>query len=169
MFKIDRDLIKKVILFTFWGTLTTLLNVVLYYAFRYIKIPVSISTALAWFLCVLFAFVTNRRYVFKGQEYTKKQIIREIVLFYGSRLFSGIMDVLIMVLLVDILHWNEVLSKIIDEIFVSGFNFLFSFLVIFKKKSESGEETEVQSVSQDGPHEDSDLTAKTDYSGEAEK
>ena len=101
MFKIDRDLIKKVILFTFWGTLTTLLNVVLYYAFRYIKIPVSISTALAWFLCVLFAFVTNRRYVFKGQEYTKKQIIREIVLFYGSRLFSGIMDVLIMVLLLQ--------------------------------------------------------------------
>lgn len=135
--KIDKDLIKKVILFTFWGTLTTLLNVVLYYAFRYIKIPVAVSTVLAWFLCVLFAFITNKRYVFKGQDYTKKQIIREAVLFYGSRLFSGVMDVLLMVLMVDILHWNEVLAKIIDEILVSGFNFLFSFLVIFKKDKTS--------------------------------
>lgn len=130
------SLIKKIISFTFWGILTTALNVILYYLFRYIKLSVQISTVLAWFLCVLFAFITNKKYVFKGTGTTAKAFAREIAYFYGSRLFSGIADVLIMSLFVDVLGWNEVFSKITDEILVSAFNFLFSFLVIFKEKKD---------------------------------
>ena len=127
-------MLKKIISFTFWGILTTALNVAFYYFFRWVHIPVALSTLLAWFLCVLFAFVTNKLYVFSSQNYAKSQIVREIVLFYSSRAFSGLIDVVLMVLLVNILHWNEIVSKIIDEVLVSGFNFLFSFLVIFKEK-----------------------------------
>lgn len=130
------QLVKKVISFTFWGILTTVLNVIFYYFFRYIKISVQISTMLAWFLCVLFAFITNKKYVFKGSSNSAKSFIREIVYFYGSRLFSGIADVLIMSLFVDVLGLNEIFSKITDEILISAFNFLFSFFVIFKEKKE---------------------------------
>lgn len=130
-------LIKKIISFTFWGILTTALNVILYYFFRYIKLSVQISTVLAWFLCVLFAFITNKKYVFKGTSTSAKAFVREIVYFYGSRLFSGIADVLIMSLFVNIIGFNEVFSKITDEILVSAFNFLFSFLVIFKEKKDA--------------------------------
>lgn len=91
---------------------------------------------LAWFLCVLFAFITNKKYVFKGTSTSAKAFVREIAYFYGSRLFSGIADVLIMSLFVDVLGWNEVFSKVTDEILVSAFNFLFSFLVIFKEKKD---------------------------------
>lgn len=130
-------LIKKIISFTFWGILTTALNVILYYLFRYIKLSVQLSTVLAWFLCVLFAFITNKKYVFKGTSTSAKAFVREIVYFYGSRLFSGIADVLIMSLFVNIIGFNEVFSKITDEILVSAFNFLFSFLVIFKEKKDA--------------------------------
>ena len=129
-------LIKKIISFTFWGILTTALNVILYYLFRYIKLSVQISTVLAWFLCVLFAFITNKKYVFKGTSTSAKAFVREIIYFYGSRLFSGLADVLIMSLFVNIIGFNEVFSKITDEILVSAFNFLFSFLVIFKEKKD---------------------------------
>ncbi len=129
-------LIKKIISFTFWGILTTALNVILYYLFRYIKFSVQFSTVLAWFLCVLFAFVTNKKYVFKGTSTSAKAFVREIIYFYSSRLFSGIADVLIMSLFVNIIKLNEVFSKITDEILVSAFNFLFSFLVIFKEKKD---------------------------------
>ena len=129
-------LIKKIISFTFWGIITTALNVVLYYLFRYIKLSVQISTVLAWFLCVLFAFITNKKYVFKGTSTSAKAFVREIIYFYGSRLFSGLADVLIMSLFVNIIGFNEVFSKITDEILVSAFNFLFSFLVIFKEKKD---------------------------------
>lgn len=133
--KKNKEIILKILKFSIWGLITTVLNVALYYIFRYIKIPVAVSTILAWLLCVLFAFITNKRYVFNKTNYKKQQIVREIILFYGSRLFSGIMDVLLMVLMVNILSWNEVLSKVMDEVAVSTFNFLFSFLVIFKQKN----------------------------------
>lgn len=131
------ELLKKIISFTFWGILTTALNVILYYGMRCIKLSVQVATVLAWFLCVLFAFVTNKKYVFKNSSSNKKDFIREILYFYGSRLFSGIADVLIMSLFVDILKLNEVFSKITDEFLVSAFNFAFSFLVIFKNKKDS--------------------------------
>lgn len=131
-----QNTVKKIISFTFWGILTTALNVILYYLFRYIKLSVQISTVLAWFLCVLFAFITNKKYVFKGTGTSAKAFIREIIYFYGSRLFSGIADVLIMSLFVNIIGFNEVFSKITDEIVISAFNFLFSFLVIFKEKKD---------------------------------
>lgn len=134
-------LFKKIISFTFWGILTTVLNVGLYYLFRHIGISVQIATVLAWFLCVLFAFATNKKYVFDGGAKEKKSILREAVYFYGSRLFSGICDVLIMSLFVDIFNFNEVFSKIADEILVSAFNFLFSFLVVFKTKKTSQKTT----------------------------
>lgn len=140
-----KSLIKKILSFTFWGILTTALNVGLYYLFRKIKISVQVSTVLAWFLCVLFAFVTNKKYVFNGGAKETKAIIREALYFYGSRLFSGIADVLIMSLLVDVLKINEVFSKITDEILVSAFNFVFSFLVIFKEKKNNVNTTGVSS------------------------
>ncbi len=133
--KKNKEIILKILKFSFWGLITTVLNVALYYIFRYIKIPVAVSTILAWLLCVSFAFITNKRYVFNKTNYEKQQIVREIILFYGSRLFSGIMDVLLMVLMVNILSWNEILSKVMDEVAVSTFNFVFSFLVIFKQKN----------------------------------
>lgn len=129
---------RKIISFAFWGILTTALNVGLYYLFRAVNSSVQTATVLAWFLCVLFAYITNKRYVFKSRG---QGIVKELLLFYGSRLFSGILDVLIMSLFVTVLHFNEIISKIADEIIISAFNFMFSFLVIFKSKAaqKSGE------------------------------
>lgn len=122
---------KKVISFVFWGCLTTGLNIGLYYLFRFVGIPVQVATIFAWFFCVLFAYFTNKHYVFAGEG---SNFVREILLFYSSRAFSGILDVLVMSLFVDIFHFNEIISKIADEILVSAFNFAFSFLIIFKNK-----------------------------------
>lgn len=141
MIKISANLVKKIVSFTFWGILTTALNVGLYYGFRLLTAPVLLSTVLAWFLCVLFAFITNKKYVFNSKTVTKKAILRECLLFYGSRLFSGLMDVGIMFLLVEVLHLNEIFSKITDEIIVSAFNFLISFIFIFKEKKPDAQDS----------------------------
>lgn len=128
---------KRVISFIFFGCLATVLNVGLYYLFRFVGISVQVSTIFAWFFCVLFAYFTNKRYVFAAQG---SNFVREILLFYSSRVFSGILDVLVMSLLVDTFHFNEIVSKIADEILVSAFNFAFSFLVIFKNKKKENRE-----------------------------
>ena len=127
-----KELVKKILYFIFWGILTTLLNVGLYSVLRRLGVPLTAATAIAWFLCVLFAFITNKKYVFGSKEFGLKKLAKEFFLFYLSRLFTGISDIIIMNLLVNFLHWNEIVAKITDEVFVSSLNFLFGFLFIFK-------------------------------------
>lgn len=128
------DTCRKIIHFCFWGVLTTIMNVAVYLLCRKTGIVVSISTALAWFLSVLFAFITNKLYVFDSHEHGRKAIWRELWMFYSSRLLSGLLDIAIMYVLVTLFKSNELLAKIIDEFAVSAMNFLLSFLVIFRKR-----------------------------------
>ncbi len=125
---------RKIIRFCFWGVLTTAVNVVVYLLCRKVGIAVSLSTTLAWFLSVLFAYVTNKLYVFDSHVHRLKAIWRELWMFYSSRLLSGLLDIAIMYVLVTLLKSNELLAKIIDELAVSAMNFMFSFLVVFRKR-----------------------------------
>ena len=133
----QKETLRKIVAFTFWGVLTTALNIVLYYCFRKIHIPVQVSTILSWFFCVLFAFLTNKKYVFRSNNTTVRAVFRELVYFYGSRMLSGLLDVVLMTVFIDFLKMNEILAKIIVEIIVSACNFLLSFFVIFKEKKQS--------------------------------
>ena len=70
---------KEIIMYLIFGTLTTAVNIVVYYLFsNIIHINYLFSNAVAWFLSVLFAYVTNRKYVFDSKN---NQIIKE-----GSKL-----------------------------------------------------------------------------------
>ena len=61
---------KHYILYIIFGVLTTLVNIVTYYLAHKI-LPVMPSTVLAWILAVLFAYVTNRQFVFESQAETR--------------------------------------------------------------------------------------------------
>lgn len=131
-FAVDGNMVKHLLSYLFWGVATTVVNVTTYQACRvYGAIPVSISTALAWVVSVLFAFFTNRRYVFKGHQ---GSIFRQLVKFFGSRLFSGIVDVLLMALLVTLLHLPEILSKIGVNVVVVVMNYFLSRIYVFRMK-----------------------------------
>ena len=70
---------KEIIMYLIFGTLTTVVNIVVYYLFsNIIHMNYLFSNAVAWFLSVLFAYVTNRKYVFDSKN---NQIIKE-----GSKL-----------------------------------------------------------------------------------
>ena len=59
----------EIVLYVIFGALTTLVNIVVYSLFaKLISIPVIISYILAWFFSVLFAYITNKKWVFKSQE-----------------------------------------------------------------------------------------------------
>ena len=86
-------------MYLIFGTLTTAVNIVVYYLFsNIIHINYLFSNAVAWFLSVLFAYVTNRKYVFDSKN---NQIIKEAISFFGSRLATGIMDMVLMWFLVN--------------------------------------------------------------------
>lgn len=118
--------------YLFWGVATTAVNVLVYYLLRtYSMASVTVATLIAWFLSVLFAFLTNRAFVFHAQ---KGPCIKQLGLFYGSRLFSGIVDVLLMALLVTLWHLPELLCKLGVNGIVIVLNYVMSLLFVFRSK-----------------------------------
>ena len=128
--------VKKVFSFIVWGLATTALNVGFFLLFRHMGVPLTPAVILAWFLSVTFSYFANKKMVFQDSSSGFRAILKSMLLFYGSRAFSGLMDVVLMNLFVKVFGWNELISKLINEVLVSTFNFFFCFLVVFRKKSD---------------------------------
>ena len=126
---------KEMILYIFFGGCTTLVNMAAY-ALCYYPLGVSnlASTLIAWALGVAFAFVTNKLWVFESKSMQRAVLLRELVSFVGCRAATGLLDVAIMYVCVDLLGWNGLLMKALSNIVVIILNFIASKLVIFTKK-----------------------------------
>ena len=121
---------KELVLYVVFGALTTLVNFVVYFLFaRLFGVHYIISNILAWFFSVLFAYVTNRIWVFESKN---TNILKEISLFFSGRIFSGVVDTGLMYLFIDILTLNDFISKIIIQVIVVVLNYVFSKLLVFK-------------------------------------
>ena len=125
---------KEGMRYLIFGALTTLVNIVAYSILYYtLHINNAISNVLAWIIGATFAYITNKLYVFDSKVNTKKELLKEIVYFYGCRLLTLAVDEGIMIFTVDKLGWNALLMKIIANIIVIILNFIFSKILIFKK------------------------------------
>ena len=125
------DLKKHLTLYIIFGVLTTLVNISVYlFLTKICGVNYLISNIIAWVLSVLFAYITNRRWVFESESHN---ILKEMSLFFSGRLFSGIVDTLLMFLFIDILFIDDFISKIIIQVIVIVLNYLFSKMIVFKK------------------------------------
>lgn len=126
---------KEVVLYLIFGAGTTLVNIVTYYICAHpLHQDTLLSTCTAWILSVLFAYVTNKIWVFESKSTDLKEIIREMISFFSCRLLTGGLDVVIMLVCVDLLKWNDMVVKISANIIVIILNYLASKLFIFKKE-----------------------------------
>ena len=127
---------KEIILYLVFGGLTTLVNYASYFIFSHlINCSVVTSTIIAWIIAVLFAYITNKLWVFESKSIKKKALLKEAVSFFAARAFSGVLDVGIMALFVDELHFNDLIIKILSNIVVIIINYILSKFWIFKKKN----------------------------------
>ena len=129
---------KEILLYLISGFLTTLVNLVSYWCARFFM-DVTPATAVAWVLSVLFAYFTNKIFVFKSRNETVLALIKEFCLFIFARLASGVVDVLGMTLLISDSSAKvfELVVKICINIFVVVVNYILSKFLIFKKKKET--------------------------------
>ena len=126
---------KSIILYGFFGVLTTIINIVAYYlCFQLLKIANVPSTIIAWILAVLFAFFTNKVWVFESKSFDKKTLKQELIAFLASRTSTGLLDVAVMYYSVDVMRWNSMLWKAISNLLVIILNYILSKLVVFKKR-----------------------------------
>ena len=125
---------KEIISYLIFGILTTLVNIVVYTVCNdLLQIQYLISNAIAWIVSVLFAYITNRKYVFESKN---SSMFNELVKFIGARLSTGIMDMILMWLFVDILCFNSMMSKIVVNVIVIVLNYVLSKIFVFHKEEE---------------------------------
>lgn len=125
---------KEIVLYLIFGGGTTVINIFVYFICAHpFGINTVLSTCIAWVLSVLFAYVTNKMWVFESKAVNAKAIMREVISFFSCRLLTGFLDVVLMYVFVDILSCNDLLMKIIANIIVIILNYVASKLLIFKK------------------------------------
>ena len=126
---------KEVISYLFFGVLTTLTNIVSYVVLsKLFEVDYKLATTIAWGISVLFAFITNKLYVFNSKETNIVLIAKEFTSFTFFRLLSYLMDLGMMVLMIEWLKTDDLIAKIVANFFVVFFNYFASKYVIFKKK-----------------------------------
>lgn len=127
---------REVINYLIFGVLSTIVNFVSYYIFaRLIGIDEVISSGMSWFCSVLFAYITNKIFVFDSKTESKKDLLKECISFVLARIVSGILcDVGTFALMVKVLKINDIVSKIVTQVMVVIVNYVFSKFIIFKRK-----------------------------------
>ena len=101
--------LKEIVLYLIFGVATTLVNWIVYLLFNNLifnrffseNTAMTAANAVAWFLAVLFAFVTNKLIVFKSKEKTARILIPELLSFYASRGLTGLLEIFVPTLLVN--------------------------------------------------------------------
>lgn len=130
---------KEIFNYVVFGVLTTLVNYLVYaICAKTIKIDVVISTSIAWLISVLFAYITNKKYVFNSKTNKIIDIVNELVSFFLFRILSGILDIIFMYVSVNLMNLNDLFMKLISNFVVIALNYLFSKLFVFndeKKQS----------------------------------
>ncbi len=125
---------KEILLYLIFGGLTTLINIVAFYILRKLHIEMFISNVIAWILSVLFAFITNKIFVFENRNKTTKENILQVTSFFILRLLSLGVDMGFMYVMVKVVKFNEMISKVVSNILVIILNYIFSKLFIFRRK-----------------------------------
>lgn len=118
-----------------FGFLAFVLNYVLYLLFEsLLGIDYMIATALSWILTVIFAYWTNRTFVFRSKNTAVHSLFKEFVAFIGARVATEVIELLFMYLTVDLAGMNSYAAKLIAQVIVIVANYFLSKLWIFKEK-----------------------------------
>lgn len=126
---------KETILYIIFGILTTAVNWVVCLPLHYkLGLSAAISNDIAWVVAVLFAYFTNKAFVFNSSGWKMKSILPEMLKFFAARFLTGRLETIILSVTVDHLGLNAILWKIITAIAVIVLNYIFSKLLIFRKK-----------------------------------
>ena len=127
---------KEIVNYLIFGVLTTIISLAVYYLLTFTVIDpknallLQVANVISWVAGVLFAYVTNRKYVFDSKNEDK---LKEFSSFVGARLLTLIMDMIIMYVGVTLMRGNDKIIKLISQVVVIVSNYLFSKIFVFRR------------------------------------
>lgn len=125
LYKKNKEIINYIIV----GGCTTVVSIVSYYLFRLVLDNYLVCTVLSWIVSVMFAYITNRIFVFESKY---KRIVVEFFKFVFARVLSLLSEIVAMAFLVQLIHVDDKISKILVQFIILILNYLFSKLFVFK-------------------------------------
>lgn len=133
-----RELVIKywdIVSYLFFGVCTTIVNYLIYIpCYNFLGMTATVSNMIAWVVAVAFAYLTNKPFVFKSNDWSAKTVIPELTKFVGCRIGSGAAETVILLVTVDMLGWNGNLWKLFTQVMVVVLNYIGSKLLVFRKK-----------------------------------
>ncbi len=121
---------KEAILYLIFGVLTTAVNWVVYFPLtKLTPIHYQVATVISWIAAVVFAYFTNREFVFLSKNKNK---IMEFIKFTSGRIFSLLAEMAVLFLLIEIIAFHEDMSKIFGQVIVVILNYIISKVFVFK-------------------------------------
>lgn len=131
------DQLYAIVMYLVMGGITTFINIFTFWLFEsVIGWNYTFANIIAWIFSVLFAYVSNKLYVFESEHHSIQELIKEITSFFGFRVLSLGIDLVAMWVCISLLKINPLISKVIANIFVLILNYLFSKFFIFKNKKD---------------------------------
>ena len=127
---------KEIINYLIVGMLTTIVSLLTYYLLvstilnPKIAIELQIANIISWIFAVIFAFFTNKIFVFHSKN---KKCTKEFISFVSSRILTLLIDMLIMFIMVTLLKTNDKIAKLVVQVIITILNYITSKLLVFKK------------------------------------
>ena len=127
---------KEIVNYLIVGGLTTVIALAVYYITLATfldpdsAIQLQIANVLSWTSGVLFAYVTNRKFVFESKSNKK---MKEFTSFVSARIVTLLIDMGFMWLTVTVLQWSYIIMKLVSQVITTVLNYLFSKFFVFKK------------------------------------
>lgn len=121
-----------------FGGLTTVLSLAVYYALTFTilnpknTLELQIANILSWIVGFLFAYFTNRKYVFESKN---EKVKEEFFKFFLSRISTLFLDMGIMFVFVTCLKLNDKIFKAVSQILVILGNYVLSKCLVFKSNA----------------------------------
>lgn len=135
-----KERIKKyydILAYLFFGVLTTAVNYVVYLpCYNLLGLPGAVSNVIAWVVSVVFAFLTNKPFVFQSHDWSAKTVLPELGKFVSCRVGSGLIETGVLFLTVDLLCWNGNIWKLVTSVLVVILNYVGSKLLVFRNGKE---------------------------------
>lgn len=123
-----------VLVYLVFGGLTTVVNYLVYIPSYYLLgISGALSNVIAWVVAVAFAYLTNKPFVFKSHDWSRKTVLPELSKFVGCRVASGVAETLIILVTVDLLGWSGAVWKLATSVLVVVANYFGSKFFVFKR------------------------------------
>ena len=136
---INKENYREILRYLIVGGLTTLVSLGVYYGLTMTVldpengIQLQIANIISWIAAVTFAYFANRIFVFRSRN---KNMLQEAAAFFAARIGTLLMDMGIMFVFVTLLGFSDRIMKLVVQVVVTVANYVFSKLMVFRKKEE---------------------------------